>query len=930
MAASPICVVRDGAGSFVPTANGVDVTPGALVRIKLASTDDVDVWALSCVSSDELSDAAAINESLVVDHVLKEASFVMPESSGRTLIFQSLVNGGVGNGRAQSSLRATFALYTRTAEGRRCLAANETNEGDIKSGWVASVNPLIRNPATVLATAFGVSVGPFLSGALFTTDGVNDEQTINNAIAAAVANGSKYVRLLAGTYYLSAPIHLASGVTLQGEGAGVTKLVVQDDSGPLGAAGAFASTNYYAVGCLGHETSGTPTTAGVAVPLTADALQGGSTLTFANGNIEAALVKVGDIIFVQSDAPWEATNLSGRKVGEYAEVLAVTSSTITVSSYMRDDYKVSDNARFFRISFVEDIKVCDLEMSQAAPLDTRTGNPPALIGLVRARRATIQNCYLHKHDGPAITVFQSLDVECRGNVVTDLASNPAQSRYGYGVLVGGASERVVVAGNTFGRCRHAVDAGPSKSPSAVGTYDRGIPRGIVVSNNVASKTASATFSTHSEADGWLFVGNSASHSNDAGFYMRGRGCRIVGNAVEWCGQGIVIGAATIDDQGGSAAGSHVIGNSVRNCRPLASSGALGIGITVSLTDRCVIKGNVISECWRAGIQVRGGTTHSYIGQNTFIDCNLSATVGSLSDAISIDANKSATNASIIAAGDGTMTLQRAGAGFALMHVGRKITVTGAANGANNSPAVNTFVVTELVDANTIKVANPAAVFPDANSGAISFAIENSTDNIIEGNYARNNLVPSLFTRGAAGGVGKMECVVRDYGGAGGNERNVYRGNVGENMVNATSLVRTNGATFLQVGTQDGLGGRYSGSEKQLVIERYPTPLVTADATVTIFWSFVTSANKTYVLRGWVTATNGAGERMYYEVNALVSNVAGVLTQHMPAPITTHHEVTSTADVAVQLSGITLRLRVTGIAGVTLRWRGYLTLDEGSA
>ncbi len=741
------------------------------------------------------------------------------------------------------------------------------------------------------------SIGVAGSGAEYICDGTADDVQINAAIAACNADGGGVVTLYPGTYYIASPVTLLSGVTLAGSGAGVTKLVV---------ASAFSATNYYVVGCLGQEASGTPTTAGTAVPLTANVNHGESTLTFA-ASAEAAAVAVGDYLFLQSNAYWEATNDDLRQVGEYVEVLAVTATTVTVSSYVRDNYLVADSAKFYRMTFITDAHVRDLEMYQQATLDTRTGNPPGLIGFIVGRRVSVRNCYLHDHDGPAVTVHSCLDAVVDGNVMTKLTSNPAASRYGYGVLVGGASERVCVSNNRIAKVRHAVDAGPAKAPSGVGRNNHGVCRVVTVNGNAVSHCTDAAMSTHSEADGWEFVGNTVSDCNGPGFNMRGRGCRIIGNSIEWCGQGINIGASSFTD-GGSAAGSHVIGNSIRYMKALASSGAVGTGIKTSLTDKVVIQGNVISECDRSGIQVSTGTNMSCFVGNTIVDCNLSNASGSLSDGISIDANKSGVTATITFAGT-TCTLTKASAGFSSELVGRTITISNSGTAANNG----TFTVLAYTSSTVITYTNASGA---ASAGDVTYQIEGSCDNIFEDNVVKNNVA----SRYAKGSVGLMQNLIRDYGGANGNMRNRYSNNTGQALT-ATTCVRTNGANFTAYNNQDGTGLSFSGNLYQTTVRRdLPVTVVTTNATVTTLDSFALATGQGVTVTWTVDATetalaSGAG----YIVSAKFKNTAGVVTQVGATTVTIIGEDVAGWDCTANLSAATIRLRVTGAAATNIRW-----------
>lgn len=143
---SPVCRVKDGSGAYTTTKNGVDVTPGNTVTINLTSSAGVTTWSIQCITTDELSVAATVNASLVIDPVAKTATFTAP-AAGRAYRFQSMVNAGIGpDNTFQSSYVTTFCIYTTTTLGRRVHAVDETFESDATYGWLKDFNDMVRNP----------------------------------------------------------------------------------------------------------------------------------------------------------------------------------------------------------------------------------------------------------------------------------------------------------------------------------------------------------------------------------------------------------------------------------------------------------------------------------------------------------------------------------------------------------------------------------------------------------------------------------------------------------------------------------------------------------------------------------------------------------------------------------------------------------------
>lgn len=627
----------------------------------------------------------------------------------------------------------------------------------------------------------------------YVCDGINDEVQINQAITSAIASNPirSIVKLLPGTYSIGAPIELKSNVVLEGSGIGATKIVVSSS---------FVESNIYAIGALGSET-------GSAINLTANVTYGQQILSCTAGT-DLSAVAYEDYLFLLSEALWEVstnppasfTPASGRKVGEYVRVLAKDSSganTLDIFGMVRDNYLVSDTARLYRMNFIENCGVRNLEIYQQGAENSRTGNIAPMISLQKVRNGFIEDVYIHHNDGPGITVFQSVSININNCVVKDLSNNTSINHYGYGVLIGGASESVTVSNCRFNRVRHGVDAGPSRSISSpTGNY--GIPRGITISNNVVTHATNAAYSTHNEAENWSFVGNVASNCLSFGMYMRGRGSSLVGNIIEWCGGGIGIGDPTFNSSGGSASNSRVLSNTIRHIKKqpsilqsyvdlgtTSSTYAVGEGIIVALTDNSVFANNVISDCDSAGIRLRLSAIKNIIRNNTILNCNLRNAASTSAEAITIDGNYNGSTASLNFSSP-TITLTRASANFQAALVGRTITISGASTPANNG----SFTITSVLSTTSLTYTNAAGA-TDASNGSISYWIEGSTDNIFEGNFAANTT--TLYDRDT---TGHMKYLIRDYGVAG-NVRNVYKNNIGLGM--ETNLMSVNATSAYSVG-----------------------------------------------------------------------------------------------------------------------------------
>ncbi len=149
MPLSPLCLVNNGT-SFVPTENGVDVSPGATVSIRLAQPTGVTLWLLQVTGTDELTAVptlTGVNASAQVATPSTVVTFQFPPRAGSALGFRSDVEGPDG------ALATTFGVYSRTASNARVGFTTETREGNTTYGWAAKINPVIRSSGILVVEA---------------------------------------------------------------------------------------------------------------------------------------------------------------------------------------------------------------------------------------------------------------------------------------------------------------------------------------------------------------------------------------------------------------------------------------------------------------------------------------------------------------------------------------------------------------------------------------------------------------------------------------------------------------------------------------------------------------------------------------------------------------------------------------------------------
>jgi len=148
MPVSPFSVVQDGAGPFVGTLNGVNLTPGNLISIKLSNFTSVVDWYLQVTGTDETSTPPVLSGVNIISNKVNTPStvvtFPMPLGAGRAFLFSSTVTGPGG------PLTTTFTVYVLTVHGFRVGATGEQRETNATFGWAAILNPLIRTGAGVI------------------------------------------------------------------------------------------------------------------------------------------------------------------------------------------------------------------------------------------------------------------------------------------------------------------------------------------------------------------------------------------------------------------------------------------------------------------------------------------------------------------------------------------------------------------------------------------------------------------------------------------------------------------------------------------------------------------------------------------------------------------------------------------------------------
>lgn len=139
---SPLCLISVNGGGYTAAAPyGISVPAGAAISVQLASTAGVRSWSLTSYGLDEISSTPSLSFAAGPPNTY---SLAFMNATGRALLLQSVVNGGVDvNGVKQASYTTTLGLFS-LINGLRVLAQGETIESN-PAGWIADFNVFVRN-----------------------------------------------------------------------------------------------------------------------------------------------------------------------------------------------------------------------------------------------------------------------------------------------------------------------------------------------------------------------------------------------------------------------------------------------------------------------------------------------------------------------------------------------------------------------------------------------------------------------------------------------------------------------------------------------------------------------------------------------------------------------------------------------------------------
>lgn len=304
----------------------------------------------------------------------------------------------------------------------------------------------------------------------------------------------------------------------------------------------------------------------------------------------------GDMVKVYSNKVWDSTRTSTR-IGEIAFVEKIDSSSqLTLTTPLNDNYNVSDSANIVKITPAKNITIRDGKIKGALGDNEMRG-----LRVTRGLDVLIEGISINGCD-----VNQLQLTDCvRATIENCFFQEANHSSMGYGVSVSDASQDIVISNNHFTDVRHSLSTNNNVTTSW------GITRRITFSENTVTDSSPALsgsggdgIDTHAGAEEVFIIDNEVFSSSGLGINCEGRSAEIRGNRIKTTGS---VGIYFNPYADGKPSRVKIIENTVTLVGDKVGSD-YGIQAMARLADmlETIITDNIV-ESQNAGIRLLTGT-----------------------------------------------------------------------------------------------------------------------------------------------------------------------------------------------------------------------------------------------------------------------------------------------------------------------------------
>lgn len=197
--------------------------------------------------------------------------------------------------------------------------------------------------------------------------------------------------------------------------------------------------------------------------------------------------KTGDLLFLKSSDVFKNNNMGQRK-GELQFVRSVNGAELGLELPLFDSYS-EESSQISRVNSVRDVIITNIEFTGVS------GKNQVGVIVRFGQNVTITSCFFSSLESYAVDFSNCLDCSVEACVFKD----SDRDGLGYGVQIEYASYNCTVSSSIFYRCRHAVSIG--------GGSGNGIPRHLLVSNNLSFNASAANFDCHNTGEDIVFSDN---------------------------------------------------------------------------------------------------------------------------------------------------------------------------------------------------------------------------------------------------------------------------------------------------------------------------------------------------------------------------------------------------------------------------------------